>query len=87
MLQLPHKSHSFIIAFTVYSMEIVLLGGSRKGVLKLVSAVIEQGVKEAASGSAVSFLRNAFIKGTRNHGVENALKSPQFPHAIHDRIL
>ena len=61
MLQLTHKSYSFIIAFAVYSMEIVLLGSSRKGVLKLVSAVIEQGVKETACGSAMSLLHNAFI--------------------------
>ena len=27
------------------------------------------------------------LKGTCNHSVENALKSPQFPHTIHDRIL
>ena len=27
------------------------------------------------------------FKGTCNHSIENALKSPQFPHNIHDRIL
>ena len=27
------------------------------------------------------------LKGTCNHSIENALKSPQFPHTIHDRIL
>ena len=27
------------------------------------------------------------VKGTCNHSIENALKSPQFPHNIHDRIL